>query len=148
MRCLVDSCASHIHAKTILCFFLWSLLKISPCHCSSRIFSCGSLRAFQNEFSEVFRNLHCIAESICNSNFFCAFFKGFIEFLVFQIDVKILPAFVHCRTLAVSSAQCCCSFCWDFFDVPDQISGHTFSGLHVARIYVNLPPGPRVSMME
>ena len=45
------------------------------------------LGAFEDEFLEVSRNLHGIAESICTSNFFRALFNVFIEFLVFPIVV-------------------------------------------------------------
>ena len=64
------------------CFALFLLVVVGVtifrCQCSSRFSSFGSSSAFQDEFSEVFRDLHGITESICASNFFRAFFQCFI----------------------------------------------------------------------
>ena len=43
-------------ASFVLLFFAWSLLRISPCHCSSKVLSCRSSGAINDEFPEVVRN--------------------------------------------------------------------------------------------
>ena len=66
---------SHKHAKIVLLLFVLSLLRISPFQGSSHCFSFGPFGAFKDVVPVFFRDLHGDVESICTSNFFCAFFN-------------------------------------------------------------------------
>ena len=60
-------------------------------------------------------------------------FHGLMDLLVFQIHLMNTSQLSYIVELGLfSSAQYCSSFGFDFLDIPDQISGRTFSGLNVA----------------
>ena len=140
MRFLVDSRASHTHAKKVSSCGLCK----EPVHADAyRNFSCGPLGAPTDEFPEVFRNLHGIAESICKSNecSFAQFFMVFIEYQVFWIKVinsSQLTCICKASALLLSSAvflvAALSSTC------ATRNSGQMFSGLDVPWIFANLTP--------
>ena len=95
------------------------------------------LASFHREFSLVKQNswglslLHGIPDSICISNF-RACFKVSLHSLSYGFMCK-RPLSLHAlSSFGFSSVHWCFSFCWYFFDIPDQSSGHTCSGLDVA----------------
>ena len=116
------------------CFVFWILLE--------PLVSSSVSRDLLGRF--VVLSLQGTVASIGVSNFFLAFFSGFLELSIIQRDQKMPLSFRALSSFGSSIVHWCFSCFWPAFNMPDHISSNKPSGLVVAWICVSRLPDQKI----